>query len=75
MQRNFIEELENRGKENIESNSQKINSLDEEVEKYLNENDKLEIEKSEIDIKLEEYSGARQNCQNLIILRERSLKR
>jgi DNA repair exonuclease SbcCD ATPase subunit len=65
MQRNFIEELENRGKENIESNSQKINSLDEEVEKYLNENDKLEIQKSEIDIKLEEYSGARQKLSKL----------
>ena len=65
MQRNFIEELENRGKENIENNSQKINSLDEEVEKYLNENDKLEIQKSEIDIKLEEYSGARQKLSKL----------
>ena len=42
MQQSFIEELENRGKENIENNNRKISDLDSEIGQYLNENTVLE---------------------------------
>jgi DNA repair exonuclease SbcCD ATPase subunit len=42
MQQNFIEELENRGKDNIKTNKQKITDLDEEIEQYVNQNSSLE---------------------------------
>ena len=42
MQQNFIEELENRGNANIDSNNAKINKLDEEVFHYIKQNSILE---------------------------------
>ena len=42
MQQNFIGELENRGKDNIKTNKQKITNLDEEIEQYVNQNSSLE---------------------------------
>ena len=42
MQEEFIEQLENRGKDNISSNKQKISDLDQEIEQYLNENTSIE---------------------------------
>jgi DNA repair exonuclease SbcCD ATPase subunit len=42
MQEEFIEELENRGKDNINNNNRKISDLDKEIEQYLNENTSLE---------------------------------
>ena len=42
MQQNFIEELENRGNANIDSNNAKINKLDEEVLHYIKQNSILE---------------------------------
>jgi len=42
MQEEFIEELENRGKDNISNNKQKISDLDKEIEQYLLENSSLE---------------------------------
>ena len=42
MQESFIEELENRGKENIENNKQKVSNLSEEIEQHLGENTSLE---------------------------------
>jgi DNA repair exonuclease SbcCD ATPase subunit len=42
MQEEFIEELENRGKDNINNNNRKISDLDNEIEQYLNENTSLE---------------------------------
>jgi DNA repair exonuclease SbcCD ATPase subunit len=42
MQKNFIEELENRGKENIENNKRKVSDLGEEIEQHLGENTSLE---------------------------------
>jgi DNA repair exonuclease SbcCD ATPase subunit len=42
MQKNFIEELENRGKDNINNNSRKISDLDKEIEQYIHENESLE---------------------------------
>jgi len=42
MQQEFIEELENRGKENIDNNKRKITDLDEEIKQYLDENSSSE---------------------------------
>lgn len=42
MQQNFIEELENRGKENIENNKRKVSDLSLEIEQHLSENNSLE---------------------------------
>ena len=42
MQQNFIEELENRGNANIDSNKAKINKLDDEVAHYMEQNSILE---------------------------------
>jgi DNA repair exonuclease SbcCD ATPase subunit len=42
MQQSFIEELENRGKENIENNKRKVSDLSEEIEQHLEENTSLE---------------------------------
>ena len=46
MQKNFIEELENRGKANIEANEQKVDKLLKEVDVYIEENEKTEEEVS-----------------------------
>jgi DNA repair exonuclease SbcCD ATPase subunit len=42
MQQNFIEELENRGKDNINNNNLKISDLDKEIEQYTQENESVE---------------------------------
>ena len=42
MQKNFIEELENRGNANIDANNKKIDKLDQEVLLYMKENSALE---------------------------------
>ena len=42
MQQEFIEELENRGKKDIDNNNRKISDLDKEIEQHLNENTSLE---------------------------------
>ena len=42
MQKNFIEELENRGKANIEANRKKVDKLLKEVDTYIEENEKTE---------------------------------
>ena len=42
MQKNFIEELENLGKKNIDDNTAKIDNLMKEVEFYIRENSGLE---------------------------------
>jgi DNA repair exonuclease SbcCD ATPase subunit len=42
MQKNFIEELENRGNANIDANNKKIDTLDQEVLLYMKENSALE---------------------------------
>ena len=42
MQQNFIEELENRGNANIDSNNAKINKLDDEVAHYMEQNSILQ---------------------------------
>jgi DNA repair exonuclease SbcCD ATPase subunit len=42
MQESFIEELEKRGKDNINSNKRKISDLDKEIEQYTQENESVE---------------------------------
>ena len=42
MQKDFIEELENRGNANINANKEKIANLDEEIDNYLKENESAE---------------------------------
>ena len=42
MQQEFIEELENRGKESIDNNNRKISDLDKEIQQHMDENGTLE---------------------------------
>jgi DNA repair exonuclease SbcCD ATPase subunit len=58
MQQNFIEELENRGNANIDSNSRKISDLDKEIEQYMFENTKTEEEIFKFIKEQEEVVGA-----------------
>ena len=69
MQQNFIDELENRGKQNIDSNNTKITKLMEEVDNYMLENEKLEEELRNTTKKQEEVTGARQKLSKLNTLR------
>ena len=58
MQENFIEELENRGKENIQKKLHSISTLDKEVEVFMRESGILEENIFEKQKKVEEYVGA-----------------
>ena len=69
MQQNFIDELENRGKQNIDSNNTKITKLMEEVDNYMLKNEKLEEELQNTTKKQEEVTGARQKLSKLNTLR------
>ena len=58
MQQNFIEELENRGNANIESNNNKINKLDSEVASYMEENSVIEQNILKFTKEQEDVTGA-----------------
>jgi len=58
MQENFIEQLENRGKDNINSNNRKISDLITEIETYASENTNLEQEVEKYTKEQEEVVGA-----------------
>ena len=58
MQENFIEELENRGKENIQKKLHSISTLDKEVELFMRESAVLEESIFEKQKEVEEYVGA-----------------
>jgi DNA repair exonuclease SbcCD ATPase subunit len=58
MQQNFIEELENRGNANIESNNGKIGKLDDEVVFYMKENSVIEENIFKFTKDLEKVTGA-----------------
>ena len=58
MQENFIEELENRGKENIQKKLHSISTLDKEVEVFMRESGILEENIFEKQKKVEGYVGA-----------------
>ena len=69
MQQNFIDELENRGKQNIEGNKNKITKLMTEVDQYLQDNTKLQEDLENITKQQEEVAGARQKLSKLNTLR------
>ena len=69
MQQNFIDELENRGKQNIVSNKTKITNLMKEVDTYMLENEKVEEDIHKYTKELEEVTGARQKLSKLNTLR------
>jgi len=58
MQQNFIEELENRGNANINTNKRKISDLDTEIEHYISENAKTEEQVFAYTKEQEEVIGA-----------------
>ena len=58
MQQEFIEELENRGNANINSNKEKITSLDSEVGDYMKLNEGLEGSIQTLQVNLGELQGA-----------------
>ena len=69
MQQNFIDELENRGKQNIDGNNSKITNLMNEVDEYIKENTKLQEELENTTKRQEEVAGARQKLAKLNTLR------
>ena len=58
MQENFIDEIETRGKKDIQDKQEKINELIKETDEYVNTNEELESEISELIKKQDEYTGA-----------------
>ena len=69
MQQNFIDELENRGKQNIAGNKSKITKLMSEVDQYLQDNIKLQEDLENTTKQQEEVAGARQKLSKLNTLR------
>jgi len=69
MQKNFIEELENRGKDNINSNQQKIVKLMNEVDSYSNQNALIEEDVFRYTKEQEEVIGAAEKLGKLNNLR------
>jgi DNA repair exonuclease SbcCD ATPase subunit len=69
MQQNFIEELENRGNANIDSNNVKIDKLDEEVSHYIKQNSILEENIHEYTKEQESVTGAAKKLSKLNTLR------
>jgi DNA repair exonuclease SbcCD ATPase subunit len=65
MQRDFMEELENRGNENIESNKSKIEKLLTEVDTYMIDNAKVEEDIRGYTKEMEEVAGAREKLSKL----------
>jgi DNA repair exonuclease SbcCD ATPase subunit len=69
MQKNFIEEIENRGNENIKLNYSKIKILDQEVSQYLSNNVSLEAESLKLIQQQEEYSNSSNRLSKLLNLK------
>jgi DNA repair exonuclease SbcCD ATPase subunit len=65
MQKNFIDELETRGKENIQKKRDSISVLDKEIEIYMRESSVLEETIFEKQKELEEYSNATNKLKKL----------
>ena len=65
MQENFIEELENRGKENISKKNKLISTLDNEVEVFMRENGVVEESIFERQKQLEDYIGSADKLKKL----------
>tara|TARA_A100001201_G_scaffold2342_2_gene5840 strand:- start:18433 stop:20142 length:1710 start_codon:yes stop_codon:yes gene_type:complete len=58
MQKNFIEELENRSHLDIETKKDRINQIQDTTEGLMNRNEKLSGEMSDLQEKLKEYEGS-----------------
>jgi len=65
MQKNFIEELENRGKENIKNKQTLISTLDNEVEVFMKESSIVEENIFEKQKELNDYLGATDKLKKL----------
>ena len=65
MQENFIEELENRGKKNIEDKESKIGELLVEENTWMGDNEEKNIELVELQCKLEDYTGATEKLRTI----------
>ena len=65
MQENFIDELENRGKKNIEDKESKIGNLLVEENKWMGDNEEKNRELVDLQGKLEEYTGATEKLRKL----------
>ncbi len=65
MQKNFIEELENRGKENIKNNETRINQLLIEENTLMNDNTCIEEDISKLNKDLEDVMGATEKLRTL----------
>jgi len=65
MQKNFIEELENRGKENIKNNETRINQLLTEENTLMNDNTCIEEDISKLNKDLEDVVGATEKLRTL----------
>ena len=65
MQENFIDELENRGKKNIEDKESKIGKLLVEENNWMGDNEEKNRELVDLQGKLEEYTGATEKLRKL----------
>jgi len=65
MQKNFIDQLESRGKDKINHNNKKISDLMQEIDLYLNENETTESKVSNYLISQEEVSGCSEKLRKL----------
>jgi DNA repair exonuclease SbcCD ATPase subunit len=65
MQKNFIEEIETQGKENIEKKKKTITQLIQECDSYILENNKVEEQIFSLTKDLEEVSGAKEKLKKL----------
>jgi DNA repair exonuclease SbcCD ATPase subunit len=65
MQKNFIEELENRGKENIKEKTELIATLEKEIDTFTEDNGQLEKTVLDKQNSLEEYVGSKDKLKKL----------
>jgi DNA repair exonuclease SbcCD ATPase subunit len=65
MQKNFIEELENRGNANINDNKEKIANLDEEIGNYMKENESAESPLRELICEQDAITGYAEKLRKL----------
>ena len=65
MQKNFIEELENRGKQNIEEKNITILSLTEDIGNYIEDNSGIQSKIDLLQNEIEEYVGATKKLKKL----------
>jgi DNA repair exonuclease SbcCD ATPase subunit len=65
MQKNFIEELENLGNANVNSNKEKIDNCEKEIGDYLEENTEIQSKIDTLQNQLESYVGATDKLKKL----------